>query len=137
MQIFYKKHFNSNLLLDLSVKTGVWTAKLLKTKNIAEGKKGTPTPSRAIVITDNLAMLKGLSAVVEQPLKSVSKSIFQDGSVQETLVVFDADYIPYTQIFNVMRQYRNLGNQFRIRPPGCSFIIGSDQSDDKGGVVQF
>lgn len=137
MQIFYKKHFRTNFLLDVSVKIGVRIAKLLKTKNISKGRKRNSIPSEAIVLTDNFSLLKDLSAVIEKPLKSVSKSIFQDGSVHNTLVIFDAAYIPYTQIFQVMRQYKNMGNQFRIRPPGCNFLVGSDQSDDKGGVLIF
>ena len=137
MQIFYKKHFKKNVLLDVSVKAGVGLAKLLKTKNISKGKKINKKPLEAIVVTDSFSMLKELSDVIEQPLKSVSKSVFQDGSVWNTLVIFDAAYIPYTQIFQVMQRYKNKGNQFRIRPPGCNFIVGSDESDDKGGVVLF
>lgn len=135
MQIFYKKHFKTTMLLDVSVKVGVGLAKLLKTKDISKGRNKVSPPSEALVITDNFSILKELSAVIEQPLKSVSKSIFQDGNVHNTLVIFDAAYIPYNQIFHVMRQCKNLGNQFRIRPPGCNFLVGSDQSDDKGGVV--
>ena len=63
--------------------------------------------------------------------------MFQNGDVQDTLLIFDSEYIPYNQIFQVMRQYKGRGNRYRIRPPGCSFLIGSDQSDDKGGVVVF
>lgn len=137
MQIFYKKHFKTNMLLDVSVKVGVSLAKLLKTKNISKGRKKSTTPLKAIVVTDSFSLLKGLSEVLDIPLKSVSKSVFQDGSVYNTLVIFDAAYIPYTQIFKVMRQYKNMGNQFRIRPPGCNFLVGSDQSDDKGGVLVF
>ncbi len=137
MQIFYRKHFKTTFILDTSVKVGVKLVKFLKTKNIGNNRKKITIASEAIVVTDNFSLLKELSAVVEKPLKSVSKSIFQNGSVYNTLVIFDATYIPYTQIFQVMRQYKNKGNQFRIRPPGCKFLIGSDQSDDKGGVVSW
>jgi GT2 family glycosyltransferase len=137
MQIFYKKHFRSSGLLDMSVKLGVRLAKLLKTKNIRESRNPEAKPQEAILITDKFALLQQLSDVLPIPLKSASKSMFQDGDVRDTLLIFDAEYIPYTQIFKVMRQYKNRGNQFRICPPGCNFIIGSDQSDDKGGVLAF
>jgi GT2 family glycosyltransferase len=137
MQIFYKKHYNSNSLQDISVKVGVGLAKMLKTKNISKRKSKFLKPTKAVIVTDNIAILRELSAVIEQPLTSVSKSVFQDGVVTNTLIIFDAEYIPYTQIFQVMRQYKNSGNQFRIRPPQCNFIVGSDQSDDKGRTIQF
>jgi hypothetical protein len=53
------------------------------------------------------------------------------------LLVFDAQYIPYAEIFKIMTELKGKGNFFRIRPPGCSFILGSDQSDEKGDVVVF
>lgn len=137
MQIFYKKHFKTNVLLDISVKVGVGLAKLRKKQAISKKKRLVSNPSEAIVITDNISMLQKLSEVVTVPLKASSKSIFQDGHVSNTMLIFDADYIPYNQIFQVMRQCKNRGNQFRIRPPGCNFILGSDQSDDKGGVLLF
>jgi hypothetical protein len=36
-----------------------------------------------------------------------------------------------------MKQLQGLGNHFRIRPPNCGFILGSDQSDQKGSVLVF
>ena len=137
MQIFYRKHFKSNVLTDISVKQGVQLAKLLKTKNVQNIKTKIAEPGNALVITDNFSLLQQLSEAVPIPLKSASKSILQDGDLRETLLIFDAEYMSYAQIFNVMRQYKNRGNQFRIRPPGCRFIIGSDLSDDKGGVLTF
>ena len=57
--------------------------------------------------------------------------------LENSLLVFDVDYISYKEIFKIMKQLKGKGNLFRIRPPGCSFIIGSDQCDEKGGVVVF
>ena len=137
MQIFYKKHFKSNLLLDISVSVGVVLAKILKKRSISKKSNNITRPKEAIVVTDNIILLQQLSSVISIPLKSSSKSRFQDGNVDNTLLIFDADYIPYNQIFHVMRKYSGRGNQFRIKPPGCQFILGSDQSDDKGSVLLF
>tara|TARA_R100000935_G_scaffold41252_1_gene62926 strand:- start:619 stop:1743 length:1125 start_codon:yes stop_codon:yes gene_type:complete len=137
MQIFYKKHFKSNVLFDMAVIIGVSLAKSAKKQSVGRRKSDTANVAQAIVITDNINLLKQLSEKIDIPLKSSSKSMFQNGDVQDTLLIFDSEYIPYNQIFQVMRQYKGRGNRYRIRPPGCSFLIGSDQSDDKGGVVVF
>tara|TARA_R110002072_G_scaffold16233_3_gene63995 strand:- start:198545 stop:199669 length:1125 start_codon:yes stop_codon:yes gene_type:complete len=137
MQIFYKKHFKSNVLFDMAVKIGVSLAKSAKKQSVGRRKSDTANVAQAIVITDNINLLIQLSEKIDIPLKSSSKSMFQNGDVQDTLLIFDSEYIPYNQIFQVMRQYKGRGNRYRIRPPGCSFLIGSDQSDDKGGVVVF
>ena len=137
MQIFYRKHFKSNVLFDMAEKIGVSLAKSAKKQSVGRRKSDSANVAQAIVITDNINLLKQLSEKIDIPLKSSSKSMFQNGDVQDTLLIFDSEYIPYNQIFQVMRQYKGRGNRYRIRPPGCSFLIGSDQSDDKGGVVVF
>jgi hypothetical protein len=47
------------------------------------------------------------------------------------------DYVSYQQIFSLMQQRKNKQNSFRIKPPGCNFVIGSDQSDQKGNVKKL
>ncbi|PVW16361.1 glycosyltransferase family 2 protein [Marixanthomonas spongiae] len=137
MQIFYKKHFNSNVLLNASVNTGVSLAKRVKGSSSEKRKKQDLTPKKAIVLTENLQLLKSLSETIGIPLTASSKTIFQETELTNTLFIFDVDYMPYRQIFMVMRKFKNQDNQFRIRPPGCNFIIGSDKSDEKGSVLVF
>lgn len=136
MKIFYKKHFNSNPLLNASVNIGVSLAKKIKSSS-EEIKKSAPTTEKAIVLTENLQLLKTLSETIETPLTSSSKTIFQETELTNTLFIFDVDYMPYHQIFMVMKKFKNQNNQFRIRPSGCDFIIGSDKSDEKGSVIVF
>ena len=137
MQIFYKKHFNSNFLLNTGVNIGVSFAKKFKGKSSEKMENSNISVEKAIVLTENLTLLKQLSETVEIPLRSSSKTIFQDTNLRDTLFIFDVDYMPYHQIFMVMKRLKNRNNQFRIRPPGCNFIIGSDKSDEKGGVLVF
>ncbi|RFN57609.1 glycosyltransferase family 2 protein [Marixanthomonas ophiurae] len=137
MEIFYKKHFNSNQLLNTSVKIGVSLAKKLKGSSSEERKTPAAISQKAIVLTENLQLLKILSEKIKIPLTSSSKTIFQETELTNTLFIFDVDYMPYHQIFMVMKKFKNKNNQFRIRPPGCNFIIGSDKSDEKGSVLVF
>lgn len=137
MQIFYKKHLNTNPLLNIAVAIGVSLAKKRKGASSEEKTNSGPTSEKAIVLTENLQLLKNLSESIERPLTASSKTIFQDADLRNTLFIFDVDYMPYHQIFMVMKRFKNKNNQFRIRPPGCNFIIGSDKSDEKGSVSVF
>ncbi len=137
MRIFYKKHFQTNLILDTSVNLGVAAAKRLRKNSENKPRQPLATPKQAFLLTENFTLLKKLSENLEIPIKSASKAIFQDALHDETLFVFDASYMPYNQIFSVMKQLRNRKNQFRIYPPQSNFILGSDQSDEKGTVVVF
>lgn len=137
MRIFYKKHFKTNALLDISVTLGVHLAKLKRRFSFKIHKKRASGIEHAFVLTENLTFYGKLSEVLEIPLKSASKQIFDDGSLHNTLFIFDVDYMSYEQIFSVMNKLKNRNNKFRIRPPHCNFILGSDASDDKGSVLCF
>ena len=136
MHIFYKKHFNTNFLFDSFVKVGVLMAKTLrksskKRSNTSNGNNIT------YVLTENIILLKNISENINSEIKTTSKTIFSDEILTNSNFIFDVDYMSYSQIFMVMRKLRGKGNTFRISPPGCNFILGSDQSDQKGSVLVF
>ncbi|GAB5399635.1 MAG: glycosyltransferase family 2 protein [Aureisphaera sp.] len=135
MKIFYGKHFSGNPLLNFSVSAGVKLARLLR--KFKENKKSIrPVQHKEVLVfTENIGLLKKVSTQFDLPVKSASKMILERATFHETLCVFDVEYISYGQIFSVMQLLKNKENSFRIKPPGCNFIIGSDQSDEKGGVL--
>jgi hypothetical protein len=137
MAIFYRKHFSSSSLLNSLVKIGVSVAKKVKGKNVKATSKASVVLENTVVLTENFSLLKKLSEGMERPLKTSSKSIFQDSIIRDTLFIFDVDYMPYAQIFQVMKQLKNRNNQFRICPPKSDFFLGSDQSNEKGTVTVF
>lgn len=137
MHIFYKKHFKTNVFFNASVKIGVGFAKLLRKKKIRRNKAFIVKPEITYVLTENLNLLKRLSETLDEPIKSASKSILQDSLFSNTCFVFDIDYMPYSQVFSVMKKLKNRGNTFRFKPPNTNFIVGSDQSDEKGTVIVF
>jgi len=137
MQIFYRKHFNKNFLLESSVSAGVALAKKAR-KISSETKPKTPAAlERNYFFTENIELLEKLSSSTATVFQMVSKNMHPQITLNNSLLVFDAEYISYKEIFKLMKQLRGSGNLFRILPPGCNFIIGSDQSDEKGGVVVF
>jgi len=136
MLIFYKKHFYTNFVFNAIVKIGVSIAKKTN-KSVNTVHYGIDKDRKTFVLTENLILLKNLSEKYNSEIKTSSKSIFSDKSLSNSTFVFDVDYMPYSQIFMVMRKFSGNGNAFRICPPGCNFILGSDQSDQKGSVIVF
>lgn len=137
MGIFYNKHFKGSFLLNVSVKLGVFAAKLFRKRKESRTKKPTPTPEAIWVFTENLNLLKKISEVYQLPVKSVSKRQLENATFHNTLCIFDVDYVSYQQLFHAMQLLKNKQNSFRIRPSGCNFVIGSDLSDENGGVLKF
>lgn len=137
MRIFYRTHFARNIGANLLVRMGVSLVKVFKRKSGGTEDLKTIKPEKAYVFTENFGLLKQLTETIETPLKNASKSILADTNFYNTLFIFDVDYMSYSQIFAVMSQQANKGNIFRIRPKGSSFLVGSDQSDQKGSVLVF
>ena len=136
MQIFYKKHFNRNFFLEKSVDLGVSLAK--KAQKFKRGKdRNSVELSKRYIVTNNVELLENLSQSTSQVFQMISQSLPEQVELHQSLVVFDAEYISYGEIFKLMKKMRNKGNQFRIRPPGCNFMVGSDQSDQKGVTTVF
>ncbi len=137
MEIFYKKHFRTNYIFNALVYIGVFIAK--KSCKRKEIKNNLSANEKGItyVLTENLMLLKNLSENLNSTIKSSSKIIFSDEIISNSQIVFDVEYMPYSQIFIVMKTLRNNGNTFRIFPFKSNFIVGSDQSDQKGVIVVF
>lgn len=135
MRIFYRKHFNTNSVFNSTVNLGVSLIKMFKKSK--RKSRIVKRPEKAFVFTENLALLRGLSENLNIPLKSASKAIFQEENFSDAMLIFDAEYMQYSQIFIIMKQLASNNNQFRIHPPKSRFIIGSDCSDEKGSVLVF
>lgn len=137
MGIFYKKHFKPNLFLKIAVSLGVKLAKIVRQTSKRDNNSVTYIPENAYVFTENFSLYRSLSEKMDIKLTTASKSLFDDGALKNCLFIFDVCYMPYSQIFSVMKKLKNRNNQFRICPPHCNFILGSDRSDEKGSVIVF
>jgi len=137
MEIFYKKHFKTNFLFNSLVRLGLFIAKNRRNNSIQKKLEIALEDKTIYVLTENLMLLKNISETHSAKIKTTSKTIFSDEIVTDSHIIFDVDYMSYSQIFMVMKILRDKGNTFRISPPGCNFILGSDQSDQKGSVQVF
>lgn len=125
MRIFYNKHFQSQVFLDLFVHLGVeisqWMSK--------------PT-------AENIKKLKAHALMTNDPdfatkLPFVFSKINQLGDVkQATQIVFDARSMDYkTIIRHMMSSKTDQEYQFRILSEDHRYLIGSDTSQQRGEVV--
>ncbi len=137
MEIFYKKHFKTNILFNSLVRMGLFIAKNSRNKSIQKESIHTQEEDTIYILTENLMLLKNISETHISKIKTTSKTIFSDEIIANSHIIFDVDYMSYSQIFMVMKKLSNQGNTFRICPPNCSFLLGSDQSDQKGSVQVF
>lgn len=137
MQIFYKKHVGQTWLEEKTVSLGValakWANRNLKSSKQPKGE----TPKRYIVFSNHEDLAKKLSSHYKVDFEMLSDAAVKNASIEHSFIVFDANQLSYKTIFSLMRDLHKNKNQFRIFPTAGHFIIGSDQSDEKGEVVVF
>ena len=136
MFIFYQKHFKTNIGFNVLVRLGVFL-----TKRIKKSSKTTENQiyqiQKTYFLSENLKLSEILSEKLKTEIQTVSEDIFLDEELSNCCFIFDVDYMSYSQILTVMKNLSGFDNKFRIRPPGCNFILGSDQSDENGSVLVF
>lgn len=129
MQIFYKKHFKSNIVFDALVFLGIQSARLFGGK--ASVEKLNFENYTLVSNTKNEALKSKLS----KPVKQVSNlSEIKD----RTQVIFDVNCISFQEIIQQMEtSEKNKNISFKILPKNANFILGSHSSKSRGELVHF
>lgn len=134
MKIFYDKHFNKNILIEKMVDVGVSLAKWKNKKFKSDKVKPLPESKGYYLISNNIQLRKNLETLLNVKFKDFPESF---ETIRNSLIIFDAEYVKYSRILEIMSKLSGKNNRFRIRPKAANFIIGSDRSDEKGTVLTF
>lgn len=133
MQLFYQKHFKSHFLMDLAVKSAVWSAKAKK--SFQQNKtQGVDSPKQKTYLVSRNEVGFDLEAFGEKNVGIISPENLQDKQISGSLLIFDAETLAFSEIIDMLQLHKNKGNRFRIKPAGFNFYIGSDSSFEKGEV---
>ena len=125
MQIFYSKHFKSNLVFDSLVWLGIRFSRLFIKA---------PAPPHKMV-KNHVILTQGSEFNIECPFQATIIRDF-DAVAAFTQVVFDGNTIDYRTIIKKMGSSDvNKELSFRILPKDARYIIGSDSSQHRGEVV--
>jgi len=141
MNIFYKKHFKLNKIYDALMSIGIhfwYSLQYFKLKH----NSTTPKPiNRFIYIGTNqssFAKIKGLLNA-ELAIQHTAISIEDILASNTNCLIFDNNTISNKDIIQNIEliHKKNKEIRFRFIPKGCNFLIGSDNSVDKGKILTF
>jgi GT2 family glycosyltransferase len=129
MQIFYKKHFKKNVFFDLMV----WLGIVLAYKIRKETKSLNRIPGSYIVLSikneEQFKRILNGNVVMQSDLPDV---------IEDSEIIFDADYLTYKEIILHMSNSKiNSNATFKIHPKNSNFILGSNDSKNRGEVIKF
>jgi len=129
MQLFYKKHFKQNVFFDALVWFGIKFAYLLRKPPINVSSN----PERYLIVSGNID--KSLIDVLKKPVDTVSKI---DNIPLNTEVIFDTKTVSYKDLIAYLSNpLINTKATFKILPENASFILGSNDSKNRGEVLKF
>jgi len=129
MQIFYKKHFKSNMFFNAFVWLGIKIAFIIRT----EPKVSSSKIERYALIFNQLPVkfVSMLTKPIElnPDLKTIKPN---------TEIVFDVNALSYKEIIEIINNNEiNSKATFKILPKNSNFIIGSNSSKSQGEIISF
>jgi GT2 family glycosyltransferase len=129
MQIFYKKHFNKNVLFDVSVWCGIRLVYIFRKPSIAKTKHISEYVFISNEINENLKSVLPKKVTLQSDLNTIEK---------ETEVIFDANVLSYKSIIMMMEHgVKNKLITYKILPNKSKFLLGSDNSISRGEVINL
>lgn len=129
MQLFYKKHFSRNKLFDMLVWFGLQVAFLIRR---TPNSKKSEIDHYVLVSSSDYPLLKAKLGKKVEVFDTVS------GFTPDSEIIFDANTLSYKQIITELDQLDGYANlSFKILPNEANFVLGSDDSINRGQVIQF
>ena len=129
MQIFYIKHFKSNLFFDALVWLGIQFA--------IRFRKASAIAPKAV---NNYAVFSyEMNASFLEKLPVKAYQIVKVENVKPNAeVIFDANTMSYKEIIeHIIDLQKNNTHTFKIIPKNSNFIIGSNDSQNRGEILRF
>ena len=140
MQFFYKKHFKSSFIFDVFMKIGAFFFALVK-KNQSKLK---PLQAEEYVLFSKDENLKNkLELLLHKKLHWQSKiegnTLFSHSisNKKQTEILLDNTDLSFKEIISFLEANKNQGFTFKIIPKNTFFMIGSNNSNDKGTVIKI
>jgi GT2 family glycosyltransferase len=140
MQFFYNKHYKSSAIFDLFMKIGALFFALIK-KN--QGNVKSIEVDNYILISEDENLKNKLEKQLNKKLiwetKLDSNALFshRNNSKKQTEILLDNAFFSFKAIISFLETHKNQGFTFKIIPKNALFIIGSNNSNDKGTVVKI
>jgi GT2 family glycosyltransferase len=132
MNFFYEKHFKTSLFFTIFMKFGILLFVL--TKKFRSKPIPKIAPNKYIFVSNNETLQQ---AIKNKVCKSVvMQTDFQKFvQSQNTEIIFDANFIDNSQIIATIEAQKNNGYTFKILCQNASFLIGSNDCQDRGEVI--
>ncbi len=141
MRFFYQKHFKVSFFFEIFMQLGIFFFSLLKT---FQGKpKIQKEPRHFLLYSSNEKVAEELQLilgkkVIFQPFegeKMVNSCLFK--TKEKTEIIMDNTYISFKNCIAILESSKNQGFTFKIIPKSSNFLIGSNNNNERGTIIEI
>lgn len=133
MQFFYQKHFQKSLFFNVIMQIGSFIFSLLKVFRSKTTR--TIKPEKYYLITKNKDVKKLLFTISNKLNVSITVSKNARPTSFKTEFIIDLQTISFQKAIWLMETYQNKNNTFKFLSVNHDYLIGSNNSNDRGEVV--
>jgi GT2 family glycosyltransferase len=145
MNFFYIKHFSpdgsGSALFSIFMKAGIVFFSLVK---MFQGKSVIKTvPKSYLLYSANEKLVDKLRLVLQNKVRFhdlktekmvISSSVKNKKAVE---IILDNEFISFKECIAILESSRNKGITFKIIPKTANFLIGSNNSDERGEIIEI
>ncbi|RBN50898.1 glycosyltransferase family 2 protein [Flavobacterium psychrolimnae] len=141
MNFFYKKHFRVSALFSIFMKAGIVFFSLVK---MFQGKSVIKTvPKSYLLYSTNEKLAEKLRLVLQNKVRFhdlktekmvISSSVKNKKAVE---IILDNEFISFQECIAILESSRNKGITFKIIPKTANFLIGSNNSNERGEIIKI
>lgn len=135
MGIFYRKHFQKNILYEIMLKKALKALVQIKSTKI-HVDSFVEKPNKIYFISENGEKYKKLEGIFGSGNILIKRGL-PDNISNGDQVIFDNALITFKVIINHFQQLQKSKISMRINPKNTLFFIGSDSSESRGEVFKF
>ncbi|MFV5685362.1 glycosyltransferase family 2 protein [Flavobacterium sp. GB2R13] len=145
MHFFYKKHFRTSILFTLFMKVGIVFFSFVK---MFQGKSTIKrTPKSYLLYSANQKLADKLRLVLQKKVsfhdlkteKMVISCSLRSGNGTE--IILDNEFVSFKESIAILESSRNksrsVGITFKILPKNANFLIGSNNSNERGEIIKI
>lgn len=145
MNFFYKKHFRVPVLFSLFMKMGIVFFSVVKMFQGKSSRNGAMkiTPKSYLLYSANKKLVDKLCLVLQKKvlfhnLKTEKMVIsYSVTSKIGTEIILDNEFISFKDSIAILESSRNKGFTFKIIPKTANFLIGSNNSNERGEIIEI
>ncbi len=138
MHFFYKKHFKISVFFSVFMQIGIVLFSFIK---MFQGKtKSRVLPKKYILISNDAGLQQKLEIQLKKEVQLVTdaQSFSEDVSlIQSAEIIFDQNHLDFKTIIHSFEKFKNTNITYKIIPQSADFMLGSNNSFDRGTVVEI